>query len=320
MSRTKGFRRNRLITDDKPNAAEKAVKAAAGGAEQYADLRVPSALREFLQSRVVQRYRERRDLESVALGRSILGLVFEDGSGQFHDIAARDWIEVKSETAMVAAWLAVQAKKKNLFQIALKELRELDDSCENPLANLYRLHIECVGAELNSSKFGTPASFDCRPDAAYHALKARFKGMSPLPNVVRAVTLRYARSLANTHPDFDRTPAFEEMTLHQWLISLRDEGLNDEIRNDDGFVVGSVAIIETAEKYLDRALAAPRDIDEAQRCYGAACQAYTEAIALFRAGKVNESSNARSQLGKADALILVMRARMKNSVDQKNKV
>lgn len=256
-------------------------------------------MREFLQNTVVQRYRERRDTESVSLGRNVLGLVFEEDDGQFFDLPSLDWVEIKSETAMVVAWLAGQAQDEWLFGIALKKLRELDGPSPHPLAHLYRLHAECMGRRFFGRQIAGHAPFDCKPRAAHQALQGRFRSLPPLPNVVRAINLSFVQSSVDDHPDFDRTPCQGAMTLHQSLVAIRDEGLRDEIRIDDGFVVGSVAIIEAATRYYEKSCSL-NDADAARRCYSAACEAYAKLLFRYRAGKINKSPNAKDMVVKAD--------------------
>ena len=299
-------RRPRLMTDFKPKAAEQAVKDTVGGEDDYARLRTPMEMRRFLQDKLVQRYRERNEYNAVALGSKLLGLVFEEGFGQFHTLPALDLIEIKSETGMVAAWLAGRADDKELFEIALKELRKLDSSCRHSLARLYRLHAECIGVELFSAEqFVSATARNDGPKKAYDALNASFKGLKPLPNVVRAATVRYAKSLAATLPDFDRSPAYGNKTLHQWLATLRDEGLQEALRRDDGYAVGSVVVIEVASDFVERAMTSG-DVEAAHRYYSAACQSYAELFALHRAGRINNSPNVDEMLTVANTELLTL--------------
>lgn len=299
-------RRPRLITGFKPQAAENAVRDAAGGDSQYDELRTPAHMRSFLQDKLVQRSRERNEYNAVALAAKVLGLVFEEGFGQFYELPSRDLMEIKSETAMVVAWLAGTADEKALFELSLRKLRELDVSGKNSLTNLYRLHVECLSIEFYSEEpFVSRTARNDGPREAFDALKASFKGLRPLPNVVRAVTVRYAKSLADTHPDLDRAPVHDNMTLLEWLTSLRDQALEGVLRRDDGFAVGSVAIIEVARDFVNRALAS-KDTEAAQRHYSSACQCYAELFALHRAGRLNNSPNLDEMLIVANTELLLL--------------
>lgn len=304
-------RRPRLYGNVKPNAAEKAVKDAAGGDAEYVRLQTPDGMRRFLQSTLVQRYRERNERNAVALAAKVLGLVFEEGFGQYYGLPTQSLTEIKSETGMVVAWLAARADDKGLFATALRNLREIDNSCRHPLARLYRLHVECIGVEhFVGQPFIGRAALGDAPKETFEALRASFKSLKPLPNVVRAVTVRYAKSLAPGITDFDRTPVHGNKSLHKWLSELRDEGLEYPLRHDDGYAVGSVVIIEVAKLFVERAIASGA-IEAAERCYTLACRAYAELFSLHRAGRINNSPNVDEMLTVANTELLTLMRSMK---------
>lgn len=305
MPNTKRPRRKPVAPKRKAGAVEKAVTDAAGGAENYAGLQTPLGLRAFLQDTLMQRYRNRQKADAIVLGENILGLVFEENDGQFYSLPPLDLLDIKTETAMVVAWIAAQEEKAELFGRALKALRELDEARKHtqPLTRLYRLHVECIGVDL---RMLDDVNGVYAPDKAFKALKAEFKRLPPLPNVIRAVTSRYVKWFSTKAADIDTTRVHGKMTYYQWLEALRDQGLEGILSRDDGFAVGSVAIIEMSAKFAKRAMASG-NLNEARRCYALACIGYAELFALHRAGKIINSPNAEEMLVQAQTAFLLLR-------------
>lgn len=299
----RGTKRGGLITGEEPKRAEKPVKKAAERYGGYEALRQPQIIRQLLQEIAVQRFREKHDDKAVPLARNLFGLVFEDGHGQFCNLPAADRFDIRSETALVTAWLAAQVKDAQLFRLALDQIRA-QLKFDHKLTLIYQGHIECIGVERFGKQVENAAPFCFEPENVYRLLSGPFDGLEPLPNVVRAITLRYVKTQAETADSLDATIPDSNRTYFQWLSDLRDEALEKDLRNDDGFFVGSVVLLETLNHSLTSAVRR-NDMLEAMRCYDRCFQVYAELQLESRTGKPRlfMSPNAQSLLDQADEIL-----------------
>lgn len=299
----RGTKRGGLITGEEPKRAEKPVKKAAERYGGYEALRQPQKIRQLLQEIAVQRFREKHDDTAVPLARNLFGLVFEDGHGQFWNLPATDRFDIRSETALVTAWLAAQVKDAQLFRLALDQIRA-QLKFDHNLTLIYQGHMECIGAEKFGRRVENAAPFTFEPEKVYGLLSGPFAGLKPLPNVVRAITVRHVKSQADTADSLDATVPGSNKTYFRWLLELRDEALEKGLCDDDGFFVGSVVLLESLNFSLTSAVRR-NDMSEAMRCYDRCFRVYTELMLQSRKGtpRLFMSPNAQSLLDQADDIM-----------------
>jgi len=300
-----------LPTGYEPKRAEKPVKDACRSDEEFSALVEPERMRRFLQEVVVQKFRINRGGWAAPLASNVFGLVYDDGYSRFAELPPSKLFDIRSEIALVAAWLAAQIKDEHLFRLALDKIRE-QSRFDHRLTHVYRGHIECIGRETFGRSVENAAPFEFKPEDVHKLLKGSFAGLEPLPNVERAITVRHVKSQMDAADSLDATVPGSNKTFFQWLSELRDEALEKDLRNDDGFFVGSVVLLEALDTFLYAALRKP-DILESRRCFDRICAVYAELMVQSRKGtpQLYMSPNAQSLLDQADKIMMKARNSMK---------
>ena len=247
--------RGSLLFGLKPSEAQEMLEKARSD-RRYREPDTPQNVRHIMQNLVLKEFRRaaldepsignrRRSMPGEPLAKAILALASAEMK-PFSDLEDLDICEVVSESALVVGWLAFHAKDSIDLSVALVQARRSDAEAKRASPLMNRFQLEFLFGELNGQ---APA-----PERAFKAIGSVPVGkLEPLPNVIRAIEVRYAKSFMKGVVDPHHDVVHDGMTLVDWLIKLRNRAAT--IGAHDSVPVGDASIIEVAEHHFVRAKA-----------------------------------------------------------------
>ena len=184
----------------------------------------------------------RRWMAGEPLAKATLALASAE-LAPFSDLPALDLGEIVSEAALVVGWIAFQAEDVIDLEVALEQAGRAANETRRASPILNRHQLEFLRGELKGHAVDAKKAFGAIG-------KARTGPLEPLPNVLRAIEARYAKSLMTTVGNPYGEHLHGQMSLIEWLTQLRDRAV--AIKAYESVVVGDVALVEVCAHHFGR--------------------------------------------------------------------